>query len=137
MAKNTEDMLSKIDTKLDEAVEAIHKVDKDVALQKASLEERTNDVNRMYEELKRMNDILQQNTESLREHMHRTDLLEQLALNLNQRLEPIELEKIEQETIKKYRTEQLKKYGKIVGIVATAIGILAAIKPYLLKLLAL
>lgn len=137
MAKNLDEMLSKIDTKLDDVSDAIHKVDKEVALHKAAFDEHIRQDEKMYEEFKRMNDILQQNTESLKEHMHRTELLEQLVQKMDARLMPIEKEKIEQEAISKYRTEKLKKYGKVLGAIATAIGILAAAKPYLLKLLAL
>ena len=137
MAKNLDDMLSKIDDKLDEAINVTHKIDKELALQKAAFEDHSRQDEVMYEELRRMNDILQVNTESLREHMHRTELLEQLVKKMDARLSPIELEKIEQTAIDKYRTDKLKKYGKILGYLATAIAILAAAKPLLLKLLTL
>jgi len=137
MAKNTEDMLNKIDEKLDDVVDSIHKVDKEVALQKAAFDDHIKQDERMYEEFKRMNDILQQNTESLKEHMHRTELLEDLVKKIDVRLSPFEIEKIEEEAVKKYRNSKLKKYGKILGAIATGIGILAAIKPLLLKLLGL
>jgi thiaminase len=137
MAKNLDDMLNKIDEKLDDVSDAIHKVDKEVALQKAAFDEHIKQDEKMYEEFKRMNDILQQNTDSLKEHMHRTDLLEDIVKKMDLRLSPIELERIEDEAVKKYRNSKLKKYGKVLGAIATAIGILAMLKPLLLKLLGL
>lgn len=137
MAKNMDDMLNKIDEKLDEVVESIHKVDKETALQKSAFDAHTKQDEQMYEELRRMNDILAQNTESLREHMKQTQLLKDTVLKIDARLAPIEVERIEAEAVKKYRNDKLKKYGKILGLIATAIGILAAAKPLLLKLLGL
>jgi DNA repair exonuclease SbcCD ATPase subunit len=137
MAKSLDDMLNKIDEKIDNVSDSIHKIDKEVALQKAAFDEHIKQDEKMYEEFKRMNDILQQNTDSLKEHMHRTDLLETMIAKMDQRLSPIELERIEDEAVKKYRNSKLKKYGKVLGAIATAIGILAAVKPLLLKLLGL
>jgi len=135
MAKNLDEMLNKIDEKLDSVSDAIYKVDKEVALQKAAFDEHLRQDEKMYEEFKRMNDILQQNTNSLKEHMHRTELLETLVQKMDQRLSPIELERFEEEAVKKYRNTKLKKYGKVLGVIATALGVLAALKPLLMKLL--
>lgn len=137
MPKNMDDMLNKIDEKLDEVVDSIHKIDKESALQKHAFDAHTKQDEQMYDELKRMNDILQQNTESLREHMKQTQLLKDTVLKIDARLAPIEIERIEEEAVRKYRNAKLKKYGKILGVIATAIGIAAAAKPLLLKLLGL
>lgn len=137
MAKTTDEMLNKISEKLDDVVDSIHKVDKEVALQKSAFDEHIKQDEKMYEEFKRMNDILQQNTQSLKEHMHRTELLEELVTKIDTRLSPFEIDKIQKEAVNQYRNEKLKKYGKVLGLIATAIGILAALKPFLLKLLGL
>ncbi len=137
MAKDLEQKLGYIQDKVDEVSTCVHKIDKEVALQKAAFDDHLRQDERMYEEFKRMNDILQANTESLKEHMHRTELLEQLVQKMDIRLSPIERERIELEAIKKYRNEKLKKWGKILGVIATLIGIVAAAKPLLIKLLAL
>ena len=128
MAKNTEEMLSKIDEKLDEVSDACHKIDKEVALQKAAFDDHIVTDEKMYEEFKRMNDILQQNTNSLREHMYQTQLLKDTVLKIDARLAPFEVERIEEEAIKKYRNAKLKKYGKILAIIATLIAIAAGLK---------
>lgn len=128
MAKNADEMLNKIDEKLDGVSDAIYKVDKEVALQKAAFDEHIKQDEKMYEEFKRMNDILQQNTNSLKEHMHRTNLLEDIVQKMDDRLSPIVQERLEEEAIKKYRNAKLKKWGKILGIIATIIGIIAGLK---------
>lgn len=124
-------------SKVEEAVDAIHKIDKDQALQKAAFDDHSKQDEKMWDELKRMNDILADNVESLREHMAQTRLLKDTVLKIDERLAPIERERIEKEAIEKYRNEKLKKYGKYLGAIATGIGILAALKPIMLRMLGL
>lgn len=142
MAKTTDEMLNKMDTKLDDMSDAIHHMDKEVALQKAAFSDHVQQDEKMYDELKRMNDILQENTESLKEHMAQTQLLKDTVLKIDARLAPIEVERIEAEAVKKHeeklkqqRKETLKKYGKILGLIGAAISVIVAAQPFLLKLL--
>ena len=135
MAKTTDDMLNKIDEKLDGVVESIHKVDKEVALQKSAFDDHLKQDEKMYEEFKRMNDILQQNTQSLKEHMHRTEIAEQrqqiledLVRSIDMRLSPFEQHKLEEDAVKKYRNEKLIKIGKILGIIATLVAIVTGLR---------
>ena len=131
MAKNLDEMLSKMDQKLDEVSDSIHKVDKEVALQKAAFDEHIKQDEKMYEELKRMNDILQQNTESLKEHMHRTELLEDIVKKMDARLSPVEVRHIEEEAVKKHKKEILIMSAKIVGALAAAVAVIAFFMPAL------
>ena len=135
MAKNIDETLVKIETKIDDVSDMVHKIDKEVALQKATFEDHTKQDEKMYEELKRMNDILSINTESLKEHMQRTEinekqliLMEELISKIDSRLSPIEQERIEAEAIRKYRNETLIKLGKILGAAATIVAIVAGLK---------
>ena len=135
MAANLDNMLNKIDSKLDEVSDAVYKIDKEVALQKAAFDEHIKQDEKMYEEFKRMNDILLANTESLKEHMHRTaiaeqrqQILEDLVKSIDTRLSPFEQNKIEDEAVRKYRNEKLKKIAKILGIIATIVAIAAGLK---------
>lgn len=66
------------DKKIEQIAETVCKIDKDVALQKAALEAHTAQDEKMYEELRRMNDILQSNTESLKLHMQNNQLLKDM-----------------------------------------------------------
>lgn len=135
MGKNIDDVLYNIDHKLDDVSDSIHKVDKEVALQKASFDEHVKQDAKMYEEFKRMNDILQQNTESLKEHMHRTELLEEIVKKMDARLSPVEIRHIEEEAIKRHRKDLLIRTGKIIAALAALGGIIAAIKPVLILIL--
>lgn len=134
MAKTADEILSRIDQKLDEVSTSLYKVDKDVALQKAAFDEHIRQDEKMYEELKRMNDILQQNTESLKEHMQRTELLEEMVKKMDSRLSPVEIRHIEQEAIKKHRKEMLVLWAKVAGALTAIVGIAAALKPVLVIL---
>ena len=135
MAANLDNMLNKIDSKLDEVSDAVYKIDKEVALQKAAFDEHIKQDEKMYEEFKRMNDILLANTESLKEHMHRTaiaeqrqQILEDLVKSIDTRLSPFEQNKLENEAVRKYRNEKFKKIAKILGIIATIVAIAAGLK---------
>lgn len=136
MAKTTEDMLSKIVDKLDELQKSTHNIDKEVALQKAAAEDHAQDLKSLQHEQKRNNDILQQNTQSLNEHMARTDLLESMVEKMDLRLTPLEREKIEKEAVAKHRKEMILLAAKIVGALTALGGIIMAAKPLILLLLA-
>ena len=131
MAKDLDEKLGYIQEKIDEVSNTIGKIDKELAVHKSTFHDHLRQDEQMYEELKRMNDILQQNTESLKEHMYRTELLEDIVKKIDLRLSPIEVQRLEQDIISKYRNEKLKKIGTIIGLLATIIGIGAAIKPWL------
>lgn len=123
--------LNNILDKVDEVAKTMHKIDKEQALQQAQFEDHTKQDEKMWDELKRMNDILEDNVKSLNEHMMQTKLLKETVLKIDERLAPIERERIEQEAVKQYRNDKLKKIGKWLGIIATVIGIIVAIKPYI------
>lgn len=130
MAKDLDTTLSKMQDKLDEVSDISHKIDKEVALQKAAFDDHAKQDEHMYEELKRMNDILQENTLSLKEHMQQTQLLKDTVLKIDARLAPIELERIEQEAVRKYRNEKLVKYGKIFAVITAIAGALSGLKAF-------
>ncbi len=135
MAKTTEDLLSKIVDKLDDLQKSTHNIDKEVALQKAAAEERHADIRGLQDEAKRNNEILAENTKSLQEHMARTDLLEAAVKKMDERLTPIEIERIEKEAVAKHRKDAIVKWAKIAGALTAIIGLVAAAKPFLLALL--
>ena len=81
----------------------------------------------MYVELHRMNDILQKNTESLSEHMRRTELnemaineLKEMSKVFHERLVPIEHSEIEKVGIMKF----WKKIGMTVGVIASVASVI-------------
>lgn len=135
MAKTTEDMLTKIVEKLDDLQKSTHSIDKEVYLQKAAANERHADIKSIQEEQKRSNEILQENTNSLNEHMARTELLEKAAQSMDRRLTPLEVEKIEKEAVVRHRKEVILLVAKIVGVMTALGGIIMAAKPFILLFL--
>lgn len=107
--------------KIDQIVETVARIDKEVALQKAALDTHTKQDESMYEELKRMNNILQQNTDSLKEHMQNNALLKDMIVKMDDRLSPIEKERVENAAVRKYALNKLALLLKI----AAAVGFLA------------
>lgn len=127
MAKDTDDKVSWIKEKVEEVAETIHKIDKEVSLQKAAFDDHLEQDERMFQEFRRMNDILQQNTDSLKEHMHRTDMLEGLLNRMDMRFAPIEMKHIKDGVIEEYRLERKKKIAGILIFVAKVAGGITAI----------
>lgn len=135
MPKTTEDLLSKIVDKLDELQKSTHNIDKEVALQKAAADERHADLRTIQDETKRHSDILAENTKSLQEHMARTDLLEAAVKKMDERLTPLEIERIEKLAVARHRKDVIVKTAKVIGALATLGGLIVAAKPFILALL--
>lgn len=135
MVKDLDQKVQYIQDKVEDIADTVHKIDKDLAVHKNTFDDHIKQDEKMYEEFKRMNNILQQNTESLKEHMYRTEIaekqlsiLEDLAKSIDARLSPIEKERIQKEAIARYRSEKLIKISKIIGLIATLVAIIAGIK---------
>jgi DNA replication protein DnaD len=120
-----------IQERLEGVATSVAKIDKDNAIQRIALEEHTKSDEKMYEELKRMNDILQQNTDSLKEHMHRSDLLEDLVHKMDKRISPIELERVQRAAVKDFLHKNIKFIAKIGAAALTIAGAWIYIKPIL------
>lgn len=131
MAHNLEDKLNHIRDKVDEVSDTVYKIDKEVALQKAAFDAHMEQDEKMYEEFKRMNDILQENTLSLKEHMAQTMLLRDMCLKIDARLAPLEVKDIEQKAIKEYRKERIIMIAKVLSALAAIVGIIMGAKPLL------
>lgn len=67
---------------LEKLSDDVKNVDKTLTEYKVSFDHHILQDEKMYEEFKRMNDVLVQNTESLKEHMHRTALLEETIIKI-------------------------------------------------------
>ena len=128
MAKDTDQRIEHIHDKLEDVANCVHKIDRELAVHKTTFDEHLKQDEKMYEEFKRMNDILQQNTESLKEHMHRTALLEELVQKIDSRLFPIERQQIQEDAVRQYRNEQIVKVAKIVGLLTGLLALLGGIR---------
>lgn len=80
---------------------------------------------RLYDAFQRTNDILAQNTDSLKEHMHRTDLaekrtdlLEEAVKTFHKRLNPIETEIIRKDAVSSWKKDRIYMLAKAMGAVA-------------------
>jgi hypothetical protein len=127
MAKDTDDKVSWIRDKVEEVADTCHNIDKEVALQKAAFDDHLIQDERMFQEFKRMNDILQQNTNSLKEHMHRTDMLESLAMKIDARLAPIEIDRIKKAAVSAWCKSAGTVAAKVITLFLGSGGIIWAV----------
>src|ERR1035437_1642107 len=109
MAKDLDLKVDYIQDKVDEVASTVHKIDIEVALQKASFEDHLAQDARMYQEFVRMNNILQQNTDSLKEHMQQTMILKDMVVKMDDRFTPIETKHIRDGVIEEYKAERKMK----------------------------
>jgi DNA repair exonuclease SbcCD ATPase subunit len=135
MADNEDNKLNYIQSKLDTVADTCSNIDKELAIHKAAFEAHLEQDQKMYEEFKKMNEILRENTDSLKEHMHRTELLENAIVKMDQRLSPIEIEHIQKDAINKFISKKATLIAKIAGAVTAVIGVFMLLKPYIVLLL--
>lgn len=116
MAKSElSNQISEIKSAVSDLSEKVHTLDKSIVENKVLIESQSDSNKLMCQELKRMNDILQQNTNSLIEHMHRTGLLESAVEGIDKRLTPIEIDKIKNQAIKDWMLSKTILAAKIAG----------------------
>lgn len=121
-----------IESSMKEINNQVNTLDKTLTAYKTSFEHHIQVDEDMYTELKRMNDILAQNTESLKVHIRRTELLENITIKLGNRLTELEIKDIESKAINKWISDRSVLVGKIIaGLLA--LGSLAAMLPDFFK----
>lgn len=126
------DELKNIKGSVDECNKNTNEVSKSLAEYKVAFDLHTRQDELMYEEFKRMNDILQQNTNSLKEHMLRTSLLEDAVVKIDGRLQPIEIEKIEKQAVRKAMKDLFLLAVKVVGGLSGLVAFIAAVKHFII-----
>ena len=131
MSEKKNDYIQYIQERVESVANSVANIDKDMALQRQALEDHTKSDEKMYSELCRMNDILQQNTDSLKEHVRRTNLLEDVMDRMDKRLTPIEIEHIQKTAVRDY----IYKNAKYVAKVGTAVSVISGIIWSVLKFL--
>lgn len=82
---------------------------------------------KMYEEFKHMVSILQENTESLKDHILRTNMLQESVLKMDARLSPLEQERLKREAVREFLSSKAKKWGKLIAMASAGIGVLVGI----------
>lgn len=106
-------------------------IDKSLSAYKTSFDNHIIQDEKMYEEFKRLNDILMENTLSLKEHMHRTGLLEQAVIKMDSRLSPIEIDRIKKQAINSWIKSNLYLVAKVVGAITALAGLYKAIAMFI------
>lgn len=129
------DKIDYIQHKIDDVADTCVKIDKELALYKAAFDAHLEQDEKMYEEFKRMNDILHENTLSLKEHIHRTNLLQDMVAKMDQRLSPVELEHIQKVAVKTWVYDKLKLMGKIGAAIGAIGAAWLVLKPLMIILL--
>jgi predicted nuclease with TOPRIM domain len=104
-----------------EVKQVVHELVKTIAEHKVTLQHQIENDRNMFEEFRRLNDILQQNTDSLKEHMHRTNLLEKSVQTLDERLCPVEVEIIGKKAVKEWMKDNAILVAKISGGLGTLV----------------
>jgi hypothetical protein len=129
---------SKIDymqERLDSIATTCSNIDKELAIHRTAFSDHCEQEAHIYSEFKRMNDILQQNTDSLREHMHRSDMLESLVTSMDTRFSPVEIEFQRKKAISEWQRDKLMLLAKIAGVVSAAAAAWVYLKPFLAHLI--
>lgn len=132
MSKDIDSKLSDIQDQVNSISESVHSIDKEIALTQQTLKAHTNHDEmldkQIVEQLGLINEGLRKNTESLNEHMYRTDLLETIVKKMDTRLSPLEVKHIQTEAVDTWRHNALMKTIKIIGAIGVIITILVTLK---------
>ena len=114
-------------SKLEEAVEKIDakcdRIDTTLAVMTSKFEEHLKTDEKMYEEFKHMVQVLRENTDSLKDHVMRTNTLQEMVIAFNKRLEPIEQERLKREAVSEFMKSKAAKVVKIASVIAALITI--------------
>jgi hypothetical protein len=127
IAQNLIEEMRAIDANIKTIENKINELDKALVEYRVSMQNHIATDQDMYVELKRMNDILAQNTESLKIHIHRTELLEEVSIKIANRITQLEIKQIEEKAIEKWTSDKIMVIGKIMASIFAIIGAAAAI----------
>jgi exonuclease VII small subunit len=126
IAQNLIEEMRTIETYIKTIENKINELDKSLVEYRVSMQNHITTDQDMYAELKRMNDILAQNTESLKVHIHRTELLEEMAIKIANRITQLEIKQIEERAIEKWTSDKIMLIGKIMASILAIIGAAAS-----------
>jgi DNA repair exonuclease SbcCD ATPase subunit len=138
MSKDNEqlirDALSDIRDSLRDLDNQVDSMDKNLVAYRVAFDHHIQQDEKMYEEFKRMNDILMENTESLKYHIRRTALLEEAMLKIDARLSPIEIERIKKQAVNAWLKQKMVTVAKIFGAATALVAALTAVWPLITSL---
>src|SRR5688500_1067951 len=120
--------LDYIQERMDTVVDRLADVGKTVEALKKDILHSTTQMSSMGAELKSFGSTLNNNTMSLQEHMHRTELLEDYVKTIDKRISPNELERLRKKAVSSWISAKLKFIAKLGAAVSAGGALLMAIK---------
>ncbi len=122
--------LNKVDSKVEKVADKCDTIEKIQAVMQEAQTHHAESITELHTTQKSMNDILANNTRSLEEHMAQTKMIKDLTMSVNARLEPIEQERLKKQAVKEFLKSSGLKWTKILGAMATLVGIAIAIAKF-------
>jgi len=122
--------LEKLEKSVDNVDNKCDRIDTTLAVMTAKFEEHLKQDEKMYEEFKSMVQILRENTDSLKEHVLRTNTLQDMVIGINNRLEPIEQDRLKKAAVTEFIKSKAAFWAKIGG----AAGGIITIIYYIIKI---
>lgn len=127
-----ESKLDYITTRLDKVGEDVSDINTKLEVHMAKFDAVVEDVKLDRQQLQRNTEILGTNTNSLQEHMKRTDILEGYVRNIEGRFTPVELDMMRKKAVSEWIRAQMVLAAKIGGAL-TALGSAAAAAKLLIQ----
>ena len=115
--------MSKLEESIDKVDSKVDRIDTTLAVMTSKFEEHLKTDEKMYEEFKTMVQILRENTDSLKDHIMRTNTLQEMVIAFNKRLEPIEQERLKSLAVSEFMKGKAAKVVKITTVLAAIITI--------------
>lgn len=112
--------LDYIQERVDTVVDRVADVGKSMEGLKTAFELHVERNDKLHESVSVMAETLRANTNSLNEHMRRTDILEHYVKSVDARFTPLEVERTRKKAVNVWVSAQLKLSAKIGGAVAAA-----------------
>lgn len=122
--------IKELKSDIKELVVKVDEIDKKLAIYNVQFESHTIAEEKFYEEIKNISQTLVKNTQSLDEHIRRTDLLEKSLTEQNTRLTPVELDYL----VRQENRKSLIFYAKVLGGIV-ALGSIFTGAAFLFKVL--
>ena len=123
MATAPDNILTYLRERMDVVVDRVAEVNKSISILKTTLDDHIAKEGDQEQNLARLTEVLCKNTETLQEHVRRTDMLEGYVKTIDARLTPVEAEQLRKKMVHTWITSKLRLVAKI-GAAASAVGAL-------------
>jgi CMP-N-acetylneuraminic acid synthetase len=124
----SDDKIDYIQERVDTVVDRVHDMSVTLSTHVNAFVAHTQQDEKMWLEMKRTNDILQDNTASLKDHMRRTELLERHIQTVEHKFSPLLAEQIGKEAVNNFVKNKLELAKKVGGVAGASATIAALVK---------